>query len=98
MGGAPLPMAIAWRIARRSVPFTGGSYPAPPQGSLSRSPILGSVLFGIGRGLVGLCPGPALATLNYRGWPGVVFAVAKLAGMVAVPPLRRVLDRRIAAP
>lgn len=98
MGGALLPMAIAWWVARRGAPLTGGAYPAPPRAELSTSLILGSVLFGIGWGLVGLCPGPALASLSYGGWPGFVFLVAMLGGMVAVPPLRRALDSRTAAP
>ena len=96
MGGAILPMAVAWRFARSGKPIAGSSFPPPPSDAITRPLILGSVLFGVGWGLVGLCPGPALASLSYGGWPGLVFLAAMLAGMWATPPLRRMLDRRAA--
>lgn len=94
MGGAIVPMLVAWRIAHGRAPLTGGAFPAPPSDALGRPLIIGSTLFGVGWGLVGLCPGPALASISYGGWQGLVFLGAMLAGMWAVPPLRRVLDRR----
>lgn len=94
MGGAILPMLLAWRLTRGRTPFSGGAFPAPPSAEISRPLIAGSVLFGVGWGLVGLCPGPALASISYGGWQGAVFLVAMLAGMWALPPLRRALDSR----
>ncbi|QFS83799.1 hypothetical protein FIU97_13710 [Roseivivax sp. THAF40] len=98
MGGAIVPMAIAWQIAaRRAAPVTGGSFPAPPEPRLGRNLVLGSVLFGMGWGLVGLCPGPVIASLSYGG-PGVwIFLAAMLAGMAAAPFLRRRLDSALPA-
>ncbi|MEO0668341.1 MAG: DUF6691 family protein [Pseudomonadota bacterium] len=96
MGGAILPMVVAWRVARFGKPLAGTAFPPPPSAEITRPLVAGSVLFGIGWGLVGLCPGPALASLSYGGWPGLVFLAAMLAGMWATPPLRRVLDRRAA--
>ena len=92
MGGAILPMAVAWRMTRGRAPLAGGTFPAPPRHEITRPLIVGSVLFGIGWGLVGLCPGPALASLSYGGWQGVLFLAAMLAGMGAVTRLRRALD------
>ncbi len=92
MGGAILPMLLAWRLTRGRTPVAGGTFPAPPSAEITRPLIFGSVLFGMGWGLVGLCPGPALASITYGGWQGVVFLAAMLAGMWAVPPLRRALD------
>lgn len=43
--------------------------------------ILGSVIFGIGWGLVGLCPGPAVASLAVGGFDIVLFVIAMLIGM-----------------
>lgn len=43
--------------------------------------ILGAVVFGAGWGLVGLCPGPAVAVLGVGGWGALVFVLAMLAGM-----------------
>lgn len=97
MGGAMVPMVFAWRATRGRKPLTGGAFPAPASSQIDRRLLLGSLLFGVGWGLVGLCPGPALASLSYGGWQGGVFLAAMLAGMLAAPPLRRVLDSRARA-
>ncbi|HBD92293.1 MAG TPA: hypothetical protein DC061_17880 [Gemmobacter sp.] len=94
MGGAILPMAVAWRIAaRRKVALLGTPIPPRPEPKLDHSLILGSVLFGAGWGLVGLCPGPALASLTFGGWGGLLFLIAMAAGMVATPLVRRQIAR-----
>ncbi|WP_291727207.1 DUF6691 family protein [Leisingera sp. F5] len=96
MGGALLPMALAWRLIEGRKPAAGGSFPAPPQTELDRRLIMGSVLFGAGWGLAGLCPGPAMASLSYNGWQGALFLAAMACGMMAAPWLSRHLDRRAA--
>lgn len=93
LGGAIIPMAIAWRMTAGRAPVFGGSFPTKPAVHLDRALIAGSVLFGAGWGLVGLCPGPAMASLIYGGLPGVVFLVAMLAGMIAARPVRLRLAR-----
>ena len=94
MGGAILPMAVAWALTTNRRPLVGGSFPARPDPSLDRRLILGAVLFGIGWGLVGLCPGPAIASLSYGGIGGLLFLVSMLAGMAVAPPVAARLDRR----
>jgi len=95
MGGAIIPMAIAWQIAaRRASPALGGTFPSPPEPRLGRNLVLGSVLFGMGWGLAGLCPGPAIASITWGGTGGAVFLVAMILGMVAAPPLKRSLQGR----
>ncbi|PJF08108.1 DUF6691 family protein [Pseudorhodobacter sp. MZDSW-24AT] len=92
MGGAIVPMVFAWRMAeRRKTALLGTPIPPKPAQKLDRNLILGSLLFGAGWGLVGLCPGPALAAAFLNGISGVVFLVAMLAAMVATPALRRAL-------
>jgi uncharacterized membrane protein YedE/YeeE len=59
--------------------------------------VLGSVLFGMGWGLAGLCPGPAMASLGWGGWGGALFLAAMVAGMVAAPAVRARVDRLAAA-
>ena len=93
MGGAILPMAVAWRIAaRRETSYLGLALPEPPKREVSPNLIIGSVLFGMGWALAGLCPGPAIASLSFGGAGGVVFLVALLAGMIAAPALRNRID------
>ncbi|MEL6170131.1 MAG: DUF6691 family protein [Pseudomonadota bacterium] len=92
LGGAILPMAVAWRLTPGRSPVLGGTFPAPPEPSIGRGLAIGSVLFGMGWGLAGLCPGPAMASLAWGGTGGAVFLIAMIAGMVAAPPLRRRLD------
>ncbi|MFY0619142.1 DUF6691 family protein [Shimia sp.] len=97
MGGAIVPMAIAWRMTQGRTPVVGGSFPAPSSPKLGRNLVLGSVLFGVGWGLAGLCPGPAIASLSYGGWPHWVFFAAMIAGMAIAPKARAQLDRAVPA-
>ena len=96
MGGALLPMTLAWRLTAGRRPAAGGSFPAAPRQELDRRLVLGSVLFGAGWGLAGLCPGPAMASLSYNSWQGAVFLAAMACGMLAAPALSRHLDRTAA--
>ncbi len=93
MGGAILPMLVAWQLTRNRSPLVGGDFPTPPRPELDRRLIVGSVLFGMGWGLAGLCPGPAMASITYGGVGGIVFLVAMIAGMLAAPSVGDQLDR-----
>jgi uncharacterized membrane protein YedE/YeeE len=75
------------------VAVLGNALPEPPAQKLSGNLITGSVLFGAGWGLAGLCPGPALASLTFGGMGGLVFMLAMMAGMWATPALRQALER-----
>ncbi|MDA7425586.1 DUF6691 family protein [Thalassococcus lentus] len=98
MGGAMLPMAVAWMITkRRSSALLGTSFPPKPPTRIDRSLIAGSVMFGMGWGLVGLCPGPVIASLSYGGGSLYIFLAAMLAGMALLPVVRSRLDRTVAA-
>lgn len=97
MGGAILPMAIAWQLTRGRKPVLATEFPSPPEPKLGRNLILGSTLFGMGWGLAGLCPGPAIASLGFGGIGGWVFVAAMVAGMVMAPPLRTRLDQQAVA-
>ena len=86
MGGAIVPMAIAWRVAaKRKASVLGLPFPQMPEARFDRDLILGSVLFGMGWALVGFCPGPAFASLTFGGAGGVVFLIAMAAAMIAAP-------------
>ncbi|MDZ7904967.1 MAG: DUF6691 family protein [Cypionkella sp.] len=89
MGGAIVPMAIAWRVAaKRKSSVLGGSFPSMPPPRFDRNLIGGSMAFGAGWAITGFCPGPAIASLSFGGWQGAVFFVAMAAGALAAAPLR----------
>jgi len=93
MGGAVLVMAIAWRIRGRMLrPVFGEKFSLPDRNDLDGRLIAGSVLFGIGWGVGGLCPGPAVASLALSPVSVVPFVVAMLAGMVLQ---RIVMERKV---
>lgn len=97
MGGAIIPMFFAWRLTEGRAPLVGGEFPKLPAPELDHRLITGSVMFGMGWGLAGLCPGPAVASITYNGWGGLIFMAAMLAGMGLAPPVGRHLDRLSAA-
>lgn len=94
MGGAIMPMAVAWALTRNRKPVIGGEFPPRPPAKFDRKLIIGAILFGMGWGLVGLCPGPAIASLSFGGVAGLVFLVAMLAGMLIAPKVSPLLDSK----
>lgn len=83
MGGALIPMAIAWiRSRRQGYPFAGGAFPDSPRFGPDPRLVGGAAMFGAGWGLVGFCPGPALSALTLGGTPVLIFLAAMIAGMV----------------
>ena len=64
----------------RSLPPTAAASISPRAG-IDKSLVAGAVLFGIGWGISGLCPGPALVSLGSGGSTALVFSVSMLAGM-----------------
>jgi len=84
MGGALAVSALGYAISRRRVrPFLAETFQIPTRRDFDAQLVVGAVLFGVGWGLVGVCPGPALANLS-RGAPeAFTFVAALLAGVVA---------------
>lgn len=81
MGGAVMVTLVAFRfVLRRPVPLYGDRFHLPTLTQLDRKLLGGAALFGIGWGLAGYCPGPALATIlsgNSETW---LFVPAMLVG------------------
>lgn len=93
LSGAVAPMALVWRFAaRRERSYLGLPMPRDLPVLLERNLVLGSLLFGAGWGIIGFCPGPAVASLSFGGWQVWAFVAAMIAGMAASPALRRKLD------
>jgi uncharacterized membrane protein YedE/YeeE len=83
MGGAVLVGLIAFYLAKnRTQSFLGGAMQIPTRRDIDRPLIIGSAMFGVGWGLAGFCPGPALVSLGSGELKALVFVVAMLGGML----------------
>ena len=82
MGGAILVYAVANRlILRRKRPVFGDDFHVPKPGLVDSKLLLGSAVFGIGWGLGGFCPGPALTAIGAGASDALIFGFFMLAGM-----------------
>lgn len=88
---AAIPVAALGFAAgqRRQAPLCTPVFAGPAKSRVDARLMAGAVLFGIGWGLAGFCPGPALASMAFGGWRVLVFVAAMLAGMAAFRLLER---------
>jgi uncharacterized membrane protein YedE/YeeE len=90
MVGAILVAAIGFRFAgARGRTMFGTSLHLPGATQVSAPLVLGSLTFGVGWGLVGYCPGPALTALAVGGMPTLIFVAAMVAGMALFEVIER---------
>ncbi|MBI5927292.1 MAG: YeeE/YedE family protein [Aquabacterium sp.] len=81
MGAAVMITLVGFRLVlRRKAPLLGERFHLPTLVHVDRQLLLGSALFGIGWGLTGYCPGPALATLLSGNVEAYLFVPAMLLG------------------
>ena len=91
MGSALAVTAIGYRLAwRQPKPLFGERFQLPGNRKIDTRLAIGAILFGVGWGLSGLCPGPAISALLIGGGPALVFVLAMIAGMGAF----ELFDRR----
>jgi uncharacterized membrane protein YedE/YeeE len=84
MGGGLAVMAVAWQVHGTSDP--------PLRSGIDARLVAGAALFGLGWGLAGLCPGPALAVLSTGSPDAALFVAAMVAGILLHRALRSRLD------
>jgi uncharacterized membrane protein YedE/YeeE len=95
MGSGLAVSAIAYAIARRrTASYMGCAFNVPTSRAVDRRLVGGAIVFGIGWGIAGVCPGPAFVVLGAGRVEGIVFVLALLAGMFAF----ELLERRNAQP
>ena len=83
IGGAVAVYAVLFRIVnRRSAPWFAGTFQLSNRSDIDLALIAGSAVFGIGWGLGGLCPGPALVGAAGGSLSALVFIGAMIAGML----------------
>ena len=81
LGGAVGVTAITFRfVLRRPGPVLGGTFNLPPTDRIDKKLVIGSAIFGIGWGIAGYCPGPAITGLILGIWNPVLFVAAFAAG------------------
>lgn len=74
MVGAIVTAFLPFRIAaRRTTSLNGAPMRLPSQGHIDRPLIVGSLLFGVGWGLAGICPGPGIVLVGYGVPKGMLF-------------------------
>ena len=82
MGGAILVGIVGFAMARRrTLAWSGEAIELPQSRAVDKRLLAGGVLFGIGWGMGGLCPGPAITALGAGFVPAAWFVAAMLLGM-----------------
>ena len=90
---------VFFRVAaRRGAPLLSSSFHLPPRSAIDGRLVGGAVLFGVGWGLGGFCPGPALVSAVGGAAPVIAFVVAMLASMALFDALDRRLGFALPAP
>jgi uncharacterized membrane protein YedE/YeeE len=96
MAGAIAVGAISFAVAgKRTLSYLGAPMKLPTARQIDRRLVGGGLLFGIGWGIAGFCPGPALVALGMGQGKAAVFVAAMLAGMGLFELLER---RKLGAP
>jgi uncharacterized membrane protein YedE/YeeE len=81
MAGALAVTAVGFRIVlKRPAPWFAPRFELPSGGQIDGRLLAGAAVFGIGWGLVGFCPGPAIASLAFAKVESLIFVAAMLAG------------------
>jgi hypothetical protein len=82
LGGAVGVTVVTFRfILRRKMPVLGNRYYFSDKIKIDRPLVLGAALFGMGWGIAGYCPGPAVASMAVPNWDVLVFLLAMLLGI-----------------
>jgi uncharacterized membrane protein YedE/YeeE len=82
MAGGVLVNVLLFRVAlRRGAPLLAGVFALPDKRAIDVRLVVGAAVFGVGWGLGGFCPGPAVVSVAGGAAPVIVFVVAMLVGM-----------------
>jgi len=81
---------LAWRVVKAArAPRFGDKFPGPPSNVIDARLVGGAALFGLGWGLAGYCPGPAIVAVVSGAKSTLVFVAAMLAGIAIVQAVLR---------
>lgn len=94
MGGAVITTALGYRfVLKCERPLCAEAFHVPATRAIDRNLLGGAALFGIGWGLVGYCPGPAITALSIGGSSTLLFVAAMLAGMMLARLMPQMISR-----
>lgn len=83
MGGGLLVAIVGVQMAKRQqTSWIGTKIELPSKTAINKRLLIGAMLFGIGWGLVGICPGPGIVLLGTGQWQAYVFIPAMIVGML----------------
>lgn len=83
MGGGLLVAIVGVQLAKRQqTSWIGIKIELPSKTTINKKLLIGAMLFGIGWGLVGICPGPGIVLLGTGQWQAYVFIPAMIVGML----------------
>ena len=82
-GGIMFTTPFFFLLRNKNKSFLGVEIKLPQNTEIDRKLLLGSALFGMGWGLVGLCPGPAISSLVFLSPMSLLFLAAMFAGVLA---------------
>jgi uncharacterized membrane protein YedE/YeeE len=83
MAAALMVASIGYSLVRQRPPLFEKKSRWPTKKDIDQPLLFGALLFGVGWGLVGLCPGPALANMAMLSPPVTIFVIAMALGMLA---------------
>jgi len=90
MGGAIIVGLVSLAVAcKRTLSFLGFNMKLPTNNRIEKRMVIGSMMFGIGWGIAGFCPGPGLVALGAGEIKGAVFVASMVAGMALFEVLER---------
>ena len=92
MGGAVAVTVVLFRLVlRRATPLFDSAFHLPTSKSIDAALISGAVIFGVGWGISGYCPGPAISLLAAPNWEAAIFLPCLVFGFWA----QRVMARNV---
>ncbi len=97
MGGALIVTFIGYRtVLGREAPLFDSRFHVPTRSDIDGRLLTGAALFGVGWGVGGYCPGPAMTSLSLGGSPTLVFLLCMVGGMIVVRRMPGGAGRRAA--
>ncbi|MBQ0798372.1 MAG: YeeE/YedE family protein [Porticoccaceae bacterium] len=92
MGGGLVVAFIGYKLVLKNpTPLFADSFSLPTKTVIDKPLWIGAILFGVGWGLVGYCPGPAIAGLSYGYTATLLFVPTMIAGLLLAKPIAKLI-------